>query len=104
MGRLPFAVGTRPGLQVGDGEGVAYIEEGHDKGFGYRGLDSLAADLSTISSMMGIPRCGSMRLKMAKAVDGCWYSLRNEAPGRVSRYSNDRREETDMVKSVSPNC
>ena len=60
----------------------------------------LSAGGFSVYRVTDLPRCGSMRRKMAKAVDGCWYSLRNEAPGRVSRYSNDRREETDIVSGA----
>jgi hypothetical protein len=48
-----------------------------------------------------------MRLKMANAVEGCWYSLRKVVPGSLSRYSNEARVETDILKvSISQelNC
>ena len=38
-----------------------------------------------------------MRLKMASAVEGCLYRRLNVVPGRPSRYSNDRREDADIV-------
>lgn len=38
-----------------------------------------------------------MRLKMASAVDGCLYSLLKTVPGRLSRYSKEREEETDIL-------
>ena len=46
------------------------------------------------------PRCGSMRRKMAKAVEGCWYSFLNVVPGSFSRYSaswSDGAGLTDML-------
>lgn len=45
----------------------------------------------------GIPRWVNMRLKMASAVEGCWYSRLKTVPGRDSRYSNDRRDEADIL-------
>ena len=38
-----------------------------------------------------------MRLKIANAVEGCWYSLLKVVPGSCSRYSNERKDEVDMV-------
>lgn len=43
-----------------------------------------------------IPRWGSIRRKIARAVEGCWYSRWKTVPGRLSRYSNDRSVEPDM--------
>lgn len=47
--------------------------------------------------MQSIPKCGSMRLKMASAVEGCLYMRLNVVPGRPSKYSNDRREDADIL-------
>ena len=41
-----------------------------------------------------------MRLKIASAVEGCLYSLLKTVPGRPSKYSNERREETDMLSKT----
>ena len=38
-----------------------------------------------------------MRLKIAKAVDGCLYNFLNVVPGSLSRYSKDARDETDIL-------
>jgi hypothetical protein len=38
-----------------------------------------------------------MRLKIAKEVEGCWYSRLKVVPGSLSRYSKDARDETDML-------
>lgn len=38
-----------------------------------------------------------MRLKMASAVEGCLYRRLKVVPGRPSRYSNDRREDADIL-------
>lgn len=43
-----------------------------------------------------------MRLKIASAVEGCLYSLLKTVPGRLSRYSKDLREETDMLIAEAP--
>lgn len=42
-------------------------------------------------------KCGSIRRKIARAVDGCWYSLLNVVPGSCSRYSKER---VDIVEEV----
>ena len=47
-----------------------------------------------------LPKCGSMRLKMASAVEGCLYRRLNVVPGRPSRYSNDRREDADILSTA----
>jgi hypothetical protein len=39
-----------------------------------------------------------MRRKMARAVEGCWYSRMKVVPGSRSRYSKDARVETDILK------
>ena len=44
-----------------------------------------------------VPKWDNMRLKMARAVDGCLYNLLKVVPGRPSRYSNDRRAEADIL-------
>ena len=54
---------------------------------------------SEATQNLGIPRWVSIRLKMASAVDGCLYSLLNVVPGRPSRYSNDRRDDADIVRA-----
>lgn len=41
-----------------------------------------------------------MRLKIASAVEGCLYSLLKTVPGRPSKYSNERREETDILSKT----
>lgn len=46
-----------------------------------------------------LPRFGSMRRKMAKAVEGCWYSLLNVVPGSCSRYSDSEFALFDMAGS-----
>ena len=46
--------------------------------------------------IQSVPKCGSMRLKMASAVEGCLYRRLNVVPGRPSRYSNDRRDDADI--------
>ena len=46
--------------------------------------------------MYSVPKCGSIRLKMASAVEGCLYKRLKVVPGRPSRYSNDRREDADI--------
>lgn len=43
------------------------------------------------------PRCGSMRRKIANAVEGCWYSFRNVVPGSVLRYSSSWSEGDDAA-------
>ena len=50
----------------------------------------------TLHLMYSVPKCGSIRLKMASAVEGCLYKRLNVVPGRPSRYSNDRREDADI--------
>lgn len=40
-----------------------------------------------------------MRLKMASAVEGCLYKRLNVVPGRPSKYSRDRREDTDIFST-----
>ena len=40
-----------------------------------------------------------MRLKMANAVEGCWYNLLKVVPGSLSRYSNEASVETDILKA-----
>lgn len=47
-----------------------------------------------------LPRFGSMRRKMAKVVEGCWYSLLNVVPGSCSRYSDSVFALFDMVREV----
>lgn len=38
-----------------------------------------------------------MRLKMARAVEGCWYRRLKVVPGSLSRYSKEAREDTDIL-------
>lgn len=47
-----------------------------------------------------LPRFGSMRRKMAKVVEGCWYNLLNVVPGSCSRYSERELALFDMVGEV----
>ncbi len=64
------------------------------------GIEGLSSAIGLrLSAVQGttIPKCGSMRRKMASAVDGCWYSLWNVVPDICSRYSNERRDELDMM-------
>jgi hypothetical protein len=57
-----------------------------------------------------VPRSGSMRRKIARAVDGCWYRRLKVVPGSDSRYSKEPRDTADMISypietigySVSP--
>lgn len=42
---------------------------------------------SSTAVTLGLPICGSMRLKMANAEEGCWYNLLNVVPGWFSRKS-----------------
>lgn len=42
-----------------------------------------------------------MRLKMARAVEGCLYNLLKVIPERFSRYSKDRMEEVDMLPTIT---
>lgn len=38
-----------------------------------------------------------MRRKIARAVEGCWYSLWKVRPGSCSKYSNDRLVEAAIL-------
>jgi hypothetical protein len=48
-------------------------------------------------STKNIPKCGSMRLKIANAVEGSRYNFLKVIPGSFSRYSKEARFETVEV-------
>ena len=38
---------------------------------------------------------------MASTVDGCLYNLLKVVPGRPSRYSNDRKDDVDIMQATT---
>lgn len=89
---LPLAIRMDPEIKINQGERSVHIQQGHDECLACK---LLADPINPRSNCL--PKCGSMRRKIARAVEGCLYNFLNVVPGSFSRYSKEARLETDIL-------